>query len=134
MSIQTVLIAARQAAEKLMRSQIRITRVDGEPRFDPETLKPVTPKSMLVYEGKGRIQSYEAYGVQIERADASITTTNLRCDIPVGTAKVKPGDIVEVLSNLDDPLLAGLKAVVVGVVPFKSQATAYRMLISEVER
>ncbi|MDY5404396.1 MULTISPECIES: DUF6093 family protein [Trueperella] len=121
----------RQLAEKLMRARVLISRPTGETEFDEATFKQVSQVE-TVYEGVGKVQSYEAYEANPVTAGARATSIRVRVDIPVGVARVQPGDRVEVLENLDDPLLVG-RVYRVGVVgPYKSTATAYRIFVDEV--
>lgn len=50
-----------------------------------------------------------------------------RVDVPVGVATFRPGDVVTVVKNPDDPNLEGEQLRIAALAPFKSMATAYRV-------
>lgn len=131
MSTLTVLQAGRDAAENLMRTTVRVTRQTGEVTYDG--LKPVRG-DLLIYEGKGKIQSYEGYEQERTSAGANVVVVRVRLDIPVGVAVIEPGDHVEVLACLDDPQLVGERFRVSALAPYKSMATAYRVFVDLIER
>lgn len=108
-----------------MRSTLRVVRPSGELVVNPETLQ-ADRESVLVYEGRGKLQNYNAYEQKSTIAGESVTILRIRCDIPLGAAVVQPGDVVEVLANPDDPSLVGVKMRVAMQAPNKSIATAYR--------
>lgn len=131
MSVFPVLQAGREAAERLMRTTVRITRPTGDVSFDG--LTPVK-ESLVLYEGRAKLQSYEGYEQERTSVDASITSVRVRLDLPVGLVEVEPGDRVEVLACTDDPEMVGRSLRVAGLAPYKSMATAYRVYADLIER
>lgn len=120
-------MSARRRAKQLMRSRLEIRRFKGKPRTVEDSLVPVRD-SEIVYQGKGKVQSYEAHEQPVQRAGASVTVIRTRIDVPIGDGYApRPGDIVRVLENPDDPLLVGETFRLAAAAPFKSMATAYRV-------
>ena len=126
-----VLQAGREAAERLMRTTVRITRPTGDVSFDG--LTPVK-EHLVLYEGIAKLQSYEGYEQERTSVDANITSVRVRLDLPVGVVQVEPGDRAEVLDSADDPAMVGRSLRVAGLAPYKSMATAYRVYADLIER
>lgn len=131
MSTLAVLQAGREAAERLMRTTVRISRPIGDVTFTGLT---PSREQTLVYEGKGKVQAYEAYESERTSVDSSVTVARVRLDIPIGAAKLEPGDHCEVIECLDDPELNGALFRISGLAPYKSMATAYRVFMDKIER
>lgn len=131
MSTLAVLQAGREAAERLMRTTVRITRPTGDVSFTG--LTPVKD-SVDVYVGRAKLQSYEGYEQERTSVDANITSVRVRLDLPVGAVVVEPGDRVDVLECVDDPGMSGRSLRVSGIAPYKSMATAYRVYADLIER
>ena len=126
--------AARRRAVMLMPGEIEIRRFYGKTRTVPGSLKPVRD-SEVVYRGPGKVQSYEAHEQPVEVAGSSVTVIRTRIDVPIGEGYApRPGDIVRVLENPDDPELVGRKFRLASTAPFKSSATAYRVFADLVVR
>ena len=128
-------VSARRRARKRMPSVLRVSRFTGDVTVAPGTLKPVRA-STVVYEGVGKIQSYEAHEQPVNVAGASVTVIRTRVDFPVDESGFlpRPGDVVEVLVNPDDPDLVGRVFRLASAAPFKSSATAYRVFADLVVR
>lgn len=126
--------SARRRADRLMVSDLRVIRYHGKPYTVPGSLRPVRD-STVVYEGRGKIQSYEAHEQSVTVAGASVTVVRTRVDFPVsGGYEPRPGDMVEVLANPDDPKLEGRTFRLASDSPYKSATTAYRVFADLVVR
>lgn len=126
--------SARRRANRLMPSTLRVVRYSGKPRLVPGSLEPVRD-SAVVYEGRGKAQSYEAHEQSVTVAGASITVIRVRIDVPVNEGyEPRPGDVVTVLANPDDSQLEGKEFRLASEAPFKSMATAYRVFADLVVR
>ena len=121
----------RRAAERLMSATVEVRRFTGETTIDDETLIE-TPIYNVVYSGRAKIASYEAFEQTPEAAGGVVTVVRLRADFPVGSFVAKPGDACHVLSDSSDPLLAGRVYRLTVSAPYKSHATAYRVAAEEV--
>lgn len=127
------LAAGRRAAEALMRTTVRIERPTGETVTDPDTFRAVQAVELL-WRGRGKVQSYEAYEQTRDVGGSDVTLVRVRVDIPVGACTVQPDDSITVEACMDDPALVGRVYRVAGVAPYKSMATAYRIFVEEVTR
>ena len=121
----------RRAAERLMTSTVEVRRFTGETVIDDETLIE-TPVFDVVYSGRAKVASYEAFEQTPEAAGGVVTVVRLRVDFPVGSFVAKPGDEAHVLSDTSDPLLGGRRFRLTVAAPYKSHATAYRVAAEEV--
>ena len=131
MTVFPAIQAGRAAAERLMRATLRVERPTGETVLDPDTL--VEAEALeLVYEGPGKVQTYEAHEALVEVAGSSATKIRLRADFPVGSFAPAVDDVVTVASNPDDDSLEGMVMQVVSISPVKSLATAYRVFVDVV--
>ncbi|MGJ9505391.1 DUF6093 family protein [Actinotignum schaalii] len=129
-SVLGALASGRAAAKRLMTDQVRVTRFTGEVTvYGLEARR----ESTLIYEGRGKLQSYEGYEQDRVVAGASLTITRTRLDIPVGDWGLQPGDQVVVLKSVD-PGLIGKEYRVASLAPFKTHATAYRVFVDEETR
>ena len=131
MGLEATLRRGRRAAEKLMSSSVEVRRFTGETVIDENTLIE-TPVYDVVYSGRAKVASYEAFEQTPESAGGVVTVVRLRVDFPVGSFIAKPGDACHVLSDLSDPLLAGRVYRLTVSAPYKSHATAYRVAAEEV--
>ena len=121
----------RRAAECLMTSTVEVRRFTGETTIDDETLIE-TPVYDVVYSGRAKIASYEAFEQTPEVSGGVVTVVRLRVDFPAGSFVAKPGDEAHVLSDTSDPLLGGRRFRLTVTAPYKSHATAYRVAAEEV--
>ena len=136
-----VLDEGRAMAEELMTSRVRVRRYTGAVHTDPVTGK-VTRAHTVVYgdarpdqypDGEpSKIAAYEAFEQVKNIEGATVTTSRTRVDFPVGSFKITPGDEVHVISDLEDPMLAGKVLRVTVPAPYKSHATALRCFVEEV--
>lgn len=126
MTVHAALRAGRQAAEQLMRATLRVVREVGEIQVDTDGTNP-RRETLVVYEGKGKIQSYEGHEQPVMVAGQAQALLRTRVDVPVGVATFRPGDVVTVVKNPDDPNLEGEQLRIAALAPFKSMATAYRV-------
>lgn len=131
MSLANTVKHGRRAAEKLMSATVEVRRFTGEMVVDDETLIE-TPVYGVVYTGRAKIASYEAFEQTPEAAGGVVTVVRVRVDFPVGSFVVKPGDSCHVLSDSSDPMLAGSVYRLTVSAPYKSHATAYRVAAGEV--
>ena len=131
MGLEATLRRGRRAAEKLMSSSVEVRRFTGETVIDDETLIE-TPVFDVVYSGRAKIASYEAFEQTPEVSGGVVTVVRLRVDFPAGSFVAKPGDEAHVLSDSSDPLLGGRRFRLTVAAPYKSHATAYRVAAEEV--
>lgn len=110
-----------------MTTRIQVLRYTGELGPSPDDPVRRERKSTVVYEGKAKIQTYEAYESLPESAGAVLTSVRLRVDVPVGAFTAEPGDEVHVLKSSSDTDLVGLIIRINTVSPYKTHATAYRL-------
>jgi hypothetical protein len=130
MSVAGVLRRGRAAAERLMVDTVTIERVVG--RSTDPTSGAVTPDTLVVYEGRGRVQTYEAFEAKPEAAEHQFTSQRYQAHIPVGAAAPRVGDIVTITDAAFDPGLTGARFRV-GALLHKSTATAQRMFVDILE-
>ena len=120
----------RKQAESLMSTTVSVRRYTGETTMDELGVE--TALFDVVYEGKAKIASYEAYESTPDVAGFPRVVVRSRCDFPVGSFAAEAGDEVHVVTDSDDPLLAGKVLRLAAPAPFKSHATAYRVPVEEV--
>ena len=130
MSVQSAVRAGRRAAESLMSTTVSVRRYTGETTMDDLGVE--TALFDVVYEGKAKIASYEAYESTPDVAGFPRVVVRSRCDFPAGSFAAEAGDEVHVVADSDDPLLAGNVLRLAAPAPFKSHATAYRVPVEEV--
>lgn len=127
MSIGRALINGRRQAEARMRGRCVITRY-GTWETDPDG-NASRPES-VIYEGKG----YARYpGLAFEQNSdsqgANVVQSRLVYRIPFGPI-IRPDDVVEIISDPDNPQLAGVRLRVASI-DDQSQATAQRLLTED---
>ena len=128
MSIESLLMDGRIAAEALMVDSCRIER-PGEVVTDPDS-GVVSPSHELVYEGRCKVQQTLAQSTDAEAGGAVFTVQGSRLDIPVGAGPVRTGDRVRMLSGVHNPALAGNVYRIVELFE-KSWQTAQRVRVEE---
>lgn len=121
-----VLVAGRRAAERLMTDHIVINRVTGS-SVDPLTGEDV-PELVQVYEGKGKLQSFEGHEGSREVIAHSSVVQRMSIHLPVDSYRSSVGDVVRIVHS-SDPLLVGRDYRVTQEAPFKTHATAYRIFV-----
>lgn len=136
--IDNVLSAGRGAAESLMLDTCRITRSSGEPVWDEGTGTYTPAAASLLYEGRCKVQTYQAFESTPEAGERRITIQRYYLHVPVQTnvapsevVKYQSGDDVEILTSAHNPALPGTRFVVQGAHD-KSLQTAHRLLVDEV--
>jgi hypothetical protein len=127
--VMDAVMRGRRAAERNMTDRCVIRRPTGETTTDPVTYE-VTPVYEVVYEGRCKYQTYQAYESSRESAGATVTTQRSTLHLPVGALRTLPGDVVTCVASVD-PLMVGSSARIAQEAPSKSHATAYRVFIDE---
>lgn len=122
------LLESRADAESLMLDSCTITR-PGEPVTDPDT-GDVTPGGSQVYQGKVKIQTYEAQESNPEAGGATMTVQRYTLHIPVGAYQPAIGDVATITAASADPGLVGRKYRVAALL-HKTLATAYRLGVED---
>lgn len=130
MDIGAEIVAAlpglRRHAESLMTERVVVRRPTGQTTLDPETFVEV-PVYDVVYQGRAKSQTYEAYETNTEVAGATAVVSRVRYDFPVGAFKSRPGDITTTVECPTDPMLVGRSVRLANEAPVKTHATAYRV-------
>lgn len=126
MTVYAALASGREAAERLMRATIVVERETGPIVHDADGSDP-RRETVVVYQGRGKIQSYEGHEQPVVVAGQAVALLRTRVDTPVGSGPFIPGDKVKVLANPDDSMLEGVELRIAALAPFKSMATAYRV-------
>lgn len=126
-SLESVLRDGRAAFERRMRATCLIRRVTGSTINEWGT---ETPTYITVYAGK----CYTRYpGMAFEQnpevGGFNLTVSRLVLRIPFGPV-VKPGDVVTIVSDVDNPQMVGSKLRVASM-DDQSQATAQRVLCED---
>lgn len=122
MSAGAALRRGQRAAEALMVDTLHIGRGSGE--VDPFTGEPET---VAVYEGAGKIQTFEPYETVLEVGGSSVVQQRYAVHVPVDAGPFRVGDVVEVVFS-GNPNLAGTRYRVAGL-NLKSFQTAQRLLV-----
>lgn len=132
MNIAGEVRAGRRLAERLMIDRFRFTRaVLGPPIRDDETGDLVYPPREIVYEGKGKVQTYEAHEVGIGSAGRLFTVQRYQIHVPVASGRFMIGDVGECTKATLDPELLGREYIVAALL-HKTAATARRLQVDEV--
>ncbi|WP_104086562.1 DUF6093 family protein [Arthrobacter sp. GMC3] len=132
MNIEGEIRAGRRLAERLMIDKFRFTRaVIGPPIRDEATGDLIYLPPVLVYEGKGKVQTYEAHEVGIGSAGRLFTVQRYQIHVPVGPERFMIGDVAECIKATLDPALLGREYVVAALL-HKTAATARRLQVDEV--
>jgi len=120
-----VVLAGRRQAEALMTERVVVRRPTGETTTDEDYN--VVRVFEVVYQGKAKSNTFEAYETNTEAAGATAVVSRVRYDFPVGSFKARPGDVVTVLECSSDPMLVGRSVRLANETPVKTHATAYRV-------
>jgi len=115
----------RRQAEALMQETVVVRRPTGETTTDEDYN--VVPVFDVVYQGKARSSTFEAYETNAEAAGATAVVSRIRYSFPVGSFKARPGDVVTVVECPVDPMLEGRSVRLANETPVKTHATAYRV-------
>lgn len=116
----------RAMAESLMRDTVLVERRVG--KSDPESGE---APMVQVYQGKAKVQTYEAHDSTPEVIGATITKQRYHVHVPVGSFSPQEGDVITVETATLDPNLEG-RVYRVEALLHKTAATAYRLQVSEV--
>lgn len=116
--------AGRAAAERLMTDTWEVYFLDKD-QADPLTGEALR---VLVYEGKGKLQSYEGYEQNSEVVGHTATVQRLALHLPVTAYRPQVGHVA-VCVSAEDSNLVGSEYRMTQDVPFKSFATAYRVFV-----
>lgn len=122
------LLESRADAESLMLDTCAIGDL-GDPVTDPDTGE-VTVPLVPEYEGRCKVQTWEAQESNPEAGGAVQTVQRYAVHIPVGAYAPSIGDVVELGTAALDPNLAGRRYRVVALL-HKTLATAYRLGVLE---
>lgn len=126
--IRSVLPGMRRHAESLMTARCVVRRAAGT-TTDPDTWE-VTRDYTLVYEGRCKPQTYEAFETTPDVGGATLTVQRSRVDFPVGPFAPEVGDIITITDSRD-PRLVGRSYRASQESPVKEIATAYRVFVDE---
>lgn len=128
MSLDILMTSGRDAAERLMTDECRVTKAGGV-TVDPDTGQSV-PQVTEVYAGKCKVQT--SGGVDGDTTDTGTVVNEwlVRVDFPWATQGLAPDMVVEITKS-DDPNLAGHKFRLVSPQSQKTHATAQRWNVKE---
>lgn len=117
----------RAYAEARMRATCRITRPGATVTDDNgDTSTPST----FVYEGKCQLVDFNAHPSTPDVGGASVVVNQPRVLLPVSAAVNQPNDLVEILTDPDNPGLIGL-VVVVNAIRRKAQEKSRHLICSD---
>lgn len=122
--MSAALASGRAAAERLMTDTCTVGR-PGDVTDD------VTgeAQTVVVYEGRCKVQTYEGYEQNPTAGGAVLTVQRYRVDLPV-SFRPEAGDVVTIVASQTDPRLVGKTYRVTA--PFnKTYATASRCFVDE---
>ena len=125
--VTAALARGRMLAESLMTSRWTIRRATGESSIVDFRPIPITEQ---VYDGIGKLQTYEAYEQSGTAGPATTQTQRMTLHLPVGSYMPLPGDMATCTAS-SDPLLVGRRMRIAQVMPAKEHATAYRCFVDE---
>ena len=124
MSARAAIMQGRRMAERLM--------VDGWVvyKLDMNDVDPLTGEAVreLVYEGKGKLQSWEGYEQNTESVGHTSTIQRLSLHLPVTEYRPQVGHVAVCVESLD-PNLVGTEYRISQDAPFKTFSTAYRVFV-----
>lgn len=126
--IPAVVLAGRRAAEALMTSSWLVERLSDDA---PLVGYVPTPTRSTVYEGRGKLQSYEGYERAAEAQGATVVVQRLSIHFPHGAFVPEPGDVATCTASTD-PALVGRVFRLAQAWPVKEHSTSYRVFVDEV--
>lgn len=129
--IDDLIRAGRDMAESLMVDTCRITRGGGAPVWDEETGTYTPANATTLYQGKCKVQTYQAFEQNPEAGEQRVTLQRYYLHVPVGAVKYQQGDRAVMLTSPYNPALPGTTFTVAGAHD-KSLQTAHRLLVDEV--
>lgn len=128
MSLDTLMTSGRDAAERLMADECRVTKAGGV-TVDPDTGQSV-PKLTEVYAGKCKVQTSGGVGGDTTDTGAVVNEWLVRVDFPWATRGLTPDMVVEITKSVD-PNLVGHRFRLVSPQSQKTHATAQRWNVKE---
>lgn len=128
MSLDILMTSGRDAAERLMTDECRVTKAGGV-TVDPDTGQSV-PQVTEVYAGKCKVQTSGGVGGDTTDTGTVVNEWLERVDFPWATQGLAPDMVVEITKS-DDPNLAGHKFRLVSPQSQKTHATAQRWNVKE---
>lgn len=124
MSARAAIMQGRRMAERLMVDSWVVYRLDMND-VDPLTGEAVR---VTVYEGKGKLQSWEGYEQNTESVGHTSTIQRLSLHLPVTSYRPQVGHVAVCIDSLD-PSLIGTEYRISQDAPFKTFSTAYRVFV-----
>ena len=124
MSARAAIMQGRRMAERLMVDSWVIYKLDMND-VDPLTGEAVR---VTVYEGKGKLQSWEGYEQSTESVGHTSTIQRLSLHLPVTEYRPQVGHVAVCVESLD-PNLVGTEYRISQDAPFKTFSTAYRVFV-----
>ena len=124
MSARAAIMQGRRMAERLMVDSWVVYKLDMND-VDPLTGEAVRE---LVYEGKGKLQSWEGYEQNTESVGHTSTIQRLSLHLPVTEYRPQVGHVAVCVESLD-PNLVGTEYRISQDAPFKTFSTAYRVFV-----
>lgn len=128
MSLDILMTSGRDAAERLMADECRVTKAGGV-TVDPDTGQSV-PQVTEVYAGKCKVQTSGGVGGDTTDMGTVVNEWLVRVDFPWATRGLTPDMVVEITKS-DDPNLVGHKFRLVSPQSQKTHATAQRWNVKE---
>lgn len=128
MSLDTLMTSGRDAAERLMADECRVTKAGGV-TIDPDTGQSV-PQVTEVYAGKCKVQTSGGVGGDTTDTGTVVNEWLVRVDFPWATRGLTPDMVVEITKS-DDPNLVGHRFRLVSPQSQKTHATAQRWNVKE---
>ena len=124
MSARAAIMQGRRMAESLMVDKWEIFSLDPDD-FDPLTGE---AQRVLVYEGKGKLTSWEGYEQNTEVVGHTATIQRLSLHLPVTSYRPQVGHVAVCVDSLD-PNLVGTEYRISQDAPFRTFSTAYRVFV-----
>lgn len=128
MSLDTLMTSGRDAAERLMTDECRVTKAGGV-TVDPDTGQSV-PQVTEVYAGKCKVQTSGGVGGDTTDTGTVVNEWLVRVDFPWATRGLGPDMVVEITESVDTNLV-GHKFRLVSPQSQKTHATAQRWNVKE---
>ena len=130
MSLDTLMTSGRDAAERLMTDECRVTKAGGV-TVDPDTGQSV-PQVTEVYTGRCKVQTSGGVGGDTTDTGTVVNEWLTRVDFPWATQGLTPDMVVEITKS-GDTNLVGHKFRLVSPQSQKTHATAQRWNVKEAQ-
>lgn len=127
-NVERLALRGRRAAERLMLDTVLVVRLTDGPD-DPLTGAP-TKTELVLYSGKAKRQTYEAYEENPVAGGHRFTVQRYSVHFPVAAFRPLPGDLIRWVESVMDPDLPGSTDRVTGLFN-KSFATSMRVYVDE---